>query len=118
MDLKEYFDPKIIKGNAQSFIAEKTFQTLLLFCEQESEFAQAVEQSNKTFQQCLDHVIKGMVKIENIGSLSDCDAYNRAVRFYFPGAVVHHRFELDLIGNAKESAPEAKSFDFMSLMDW
>ena len=118
MDLKEYFDPKTIKWNAQSFIAEKTFQTLLLFCEQESEFAQAVEQSGKTFQQCLDHVIKGIVKIENTGSLSDCDAYNRAVRFYFPGAVVHHRFELDLVGNAKESASEAKSFDFMSLMDW
>ncbi|MDE6730085.1 MAG: hypothetical protein K2J71_04840 [Oscillospiraceae bacterium] len=118
MDLKEYFNHKNIKGNAQSFIAEKTAQTLLSFCEQESEFAQAIEQSGKSFQDCLDYVIKGMVKSGSTGSLSDCDAYNRAVRFYFPGAVVHHRFELDLIGNAKESTPEAKSFDFMSLMDW
>ena len=118
MNLEEYFDLKTIKGNAQSFIAEKTAQTLQQFCEQEQEFAQAVEQSGKSFQDCLDYVIKGMIKRGNTGSLSDLDAYNRAVKFYFPCAEVHQRFELDLIGNAKESAPEAKSFDFMSLMDW
>ncbi|MDE6777030.1 MAG: hypothetical protein K2J25_03735 [Oscillospiraceae bacterium] len=118
MNLEEYFDPQTIKGNAQSFIAEKTAQILQQFCEQEQEFAQAVEQSGKTFQQCLDHVIKGIVKRGSTGSLSDLDAYNRAVKFYFPCAEVHQRFELDLIGNAKESASEAKSFDFMSLMDW
>ncbi|MDE6707878.1 MAG: hypothetical protein K2K06_07575 [Oscillospiraceae bacterium] len=118
MDLEKYFDISHIKGNAQSFIAEKTAQTLQQFCEQEQEFAQAVEQSGKTFQQCLDHVIKGIVKRGSTGSLSDLDAYRRAVKFYFPCAEVHQRFELDLIGNAKESAPEAKSFDFMSLMDW
>ena len=118
MNLEEYFDIKSIKGNAQSFIAEKTAQTLRQFCEQEQEFAQAVEQSGKTFQQCLDYVIKGMVKSGSTGILSDLDAYNRAVKFYFPCAEVHQRFELDLIGNAKESALEAKPFDFMNLMDW
>ena len=123
MDLKEYFDYKNIKGNVQSFIAERTAQTLLTFCEQESEFAQAVEQSGKTFQQCLDHAIKGMVKIGNDASLSDCDAYNRAVRFYFPNAVVHHRIELDLIGNADapvlmQKEPRTLTAVFDNLMDW
>ena len=118
MNLEEYFDTKAIKGNVQSFIAEKTSQILQQFCEQEQEFAQAVEQSGKTFQQCLDYVIKGIVKKGSTGSISDLDAYNRAVKFYFPSAVVHQRFELDLIGNAKESAPEVKPFDFMSLADW
>ena len=117
MDLEEYFDTSHIKGNAQSFIAEKTAQTLRQFCEQEQEFAQAVEQSEKSFQDCLDYVIKGIVKKGSTGSLSDLDAYNRAVKFYFPCAVVHQRFELDLIGNA-ETAPEEKPFDFMNLMDW
>ena len=123
MDLKEYFDHKNIKGNAQSFIAEITAQILLLFCEQESEFAQAVEQSGKTFQQCLDHAIKGMVKIGNNGCLSDFDTYSRAAKFYFPGATVHFRMEIDLIGNADGTVPEQKeprtlSAVFDSLADW
>lgn len=121
MDLKEYFDPKTIKGNVQSFIAERTAQTLLLFCEQESEFAQAVEQSGKTFQQCLDYVIKGMVKRGSTGSLSDFDTYSRAAKFYFPGAVVHFRMEIDLIGNAAAPAqeePRKLSAVFDSLADW
>ena len=123
MNLKEYFDHKNIKGNVQSFIAERTAQTLRQFCEQEQEFAQAVEQSGKTFQQCLDHVIKGMVKSGSTGSLSDFDTYSRAAKFYFPGAVVHFRMEIDLIGNAGETAsaqkePRTLSAVFDSLADW
>ncbi|MDE5885133.1 MAG: hypothetical protein K2H29_08695 [Oscillospiraceae bacterium] len=123
MNLKEYFDHKNIKGNVQSFIAERTAQTLLAFCEQESEFAQAIEQSGKSFQDCLDYVIKGMVKIGNDGSLSDFDTYSRAAKFYFPGAVVHFRMEIDLIGNADGTVPEQKeprtlSAVFDNLMDW
>ena len=113
MDLEEYFDTSQIKGQYQKAVAEATAKTLKDFCNQESEFLQAVEQSGKSFQDCLDSVIKGVDK-----SISDLDVYSRAVKFYFPCAEVHQRFELDLIGNAKESAPEANSFDFMSLMDW
>ena len=123
MDLKKYFDHKNIQGNVQAFIAERTAQTLLAFCEQEQEFAQAVEQSGKTFQQCLDHAAKGMVKIGNDGSLSDFDTYSRAAKFYFPGAVVHFRMEIDLIGNADAAAPVQKesrtlSAVFDDLTDW
>ncbi len=123
MNLKEYFDYKNIKGNVQSFIAEKTAQTLLTFCKQEQEFAQAVEQRGKTFQQCLDYVIEGMVKKGSTGSLSDFDAYSRAAKFYFPGATVHFRMEIDLIGSADETVPEQKeprtlSAVFDSLADW
>ena len=123
MDLKEYFDHKNIKGNVQSFIAERTAQTLRQFCEQESEFAQAVEQSGKTFQQCRDYVIEGMVKKVSTGSLSDFDAYSRAAKFYFPGATVHFRMEIDLIGNADAKVPAQKeprtlSAIFDSLADW
>ena len=123
MDFEKYFDPEIIQGNAQSFIAEKTAQTLLTFCKQEQEFAQAVEQSGKTFQQCLDHVIKGIVKKGNTGSLSDFDTYSRAAKFYFPGATIHFRMEINLIGNADAAVPAQKeprtlSAVFDSLADW
>ncbi|MDE7121504.1 MAG: hypothetical protein K2O42_05025 [Oscillospiraceae bacterium] len=95
----------------------------MLFCEQEQEFAQAIEQSGESFQDCLDYVIKGMVKKGSTGSLSDFDTYSRAAKFYFPGAVVHFRMEIDLIGNADAPVPAQKesrtlSAVFDSLADW
>ena len=107
MDFEKYFDKKSIKGRVQSAIAEETAQALQQFCEQEQEFAQAVEQSGKTFQQCLDHVIKGMVKIGNNGSLSDFDTYSRAAEFYFPGAKVNFQMRIDLIGDHAGDPGEA-----------
>ncbi|MDE6658410.1 MAG: hypothetical protein K2J88_07510 [Oscillospiraceae bacterium] len=112
MNLEEYFDTSHIKGQYQKAVAEATANTLKNFCRQESEFLQAVEQSGKSFQDCLDSVIKGVSK-----SISDFDVYTRAVKFYFPCAEIRCRMELDLVGNT-ETAPEEKPFDFMNLMDW
>ena len=112
MNLEEYFDTTQIKGQYQKAVAEATAKTLKDFCNQESEFLQAVEQSGKSFQNCLDSVIKGVAK-----SISDLDVYSRAVKFYFPCAEIRCRMEIDLVGDAG-TAPEAKSFDFMSLANW
>ncbi len=101
MDLNEYFDHKPIKGQIQKAIAEETAKALMYFCEQEQEFRQAVEQSDKTFQQCLDAVAKGVGR-----SISDLKAYQKAVEFYFTGAQVHFRMEIDLVGDAAEKKPE------------
>ena len=101
MDMEKYFDHKPIKGAIQCAIAEETAKALMHFCGQEPEFRQAVEQSGKTFQQCLDAVAKGVG-----GSISDLRAYQKAVEFYFAGAKVHFRMEIDLIGNAAEKKPE------------
>lgn len=51
------------------------------FCRQQPEFAQAVYQSKKTLADCMKHVAKGVGN-----SISDIEAYRRAVEFYFPGA--------------------------------
>lgn len=117
MDIQNYFDVKNINGKVQKAIARETAQALLSFCDQEPEFAQAVEQTGKTFQQCLDKVAEGVRT-----SLSDFKAYSRAVEFYFPGAKVIFQMRIDLVGDADKS-PEAEpaknlTVSFDSLLDF
>ncbi len=101
MDLQKYFSTHGIKGNIQQAIAEGTANALQYFCNQEQEFAQAIEQSGKTFQECLDYVAKGVGR-----SISDLDAYTKAVEFYFSGAKVQFCMKIDLVGeNADTSEP-------------
>ena len=117
MDLKEYFKQSNINGKVQKAIASAVARTLTEFCEQEPEFAQAIEQSGRTFQQCLDKVAAGVS-----ASLSDFEAYSKAVEFYFPGAKVIFQMRIDLIGDADKS-PEAEpaknlTVSFDSLLDF
>lgn len=93
MDKEKYFDVRNIKGKYQQAVAADTAKALMLFCEQEPEFEQAIEQSDKTFQECLDSITKGMKQ-----SCSDFEVYSRAVRFYFSTAEVHFNMSIDLIG--------------------
>ncbi len=77
MDKEKYFDAKSIKGRYQHAVAADTAKALAHFCEQEPEFEQAVEQSGKSFQECLDSVVKGIKQ-----SCSDLEVYSRAVKFW------------------------------------
>ena len=114
MDLEKYFDPKEIKGRYQTAVAKETAEALRTLCEQEPEFAQAIEQSGKSYQQCLDSVVQGV-----ISKVSDLDVYSRAVQFYFPGAKVHFHMEIDLIGDAAaEEKQKSLSVSFDSLLDF
>lgn len=70
------------------------------FCRQQPEFAQAVYQSKKTFADCMKHVAKGVGS-----SISDIEAYRRAVEFYFPGAQVEFRMVLYM---SKYDMPQAE----------
>lgn len=97
MDKDKYFDIKGIKGNYQSAIASETAKALRLFCEQEQEFEQAIEDSGKSFSDCLNSIVKGIKR-----SISDLDVFKRAVNFYFPGATVHFQMCIDLVGDAAE----------------
>lgn len=119
MDLQKYFSTHGIKGNIQHEIAEGTANALQCFCNQEQEFAQAVEQSGKTFQECLDYVAKGVGR-----SISDFDAYTKAVEFYFSGAKIQFQMKIDLVGDnagtAEPSSPKkiTVSFNSSSFMDF
>lgn len=100
MDKEKYFDISGIKGKYQRAVAAETAKALMLFCGQEPEFEQAVEQSGRTFQECLDGVIKGIKQ-----SCSDIEVYSRAVKFYFSTAEVHFNMSIDLIGENRNEPP-------------
>ena len=93
-DIKGYFDTSIIVGRYQRAVAPNTAKALMQFCEQEPEFEQAIEQSGADFQRCLDEVVRGVDD-----SISDLEAYNKAVKFYFSTAVVHFNMMIDLSGD-------------------
>ncbi len=83
-------EPKKLSQKAK-VVSDGVRGALIEFCKQNSEFAQAVAQSDKTVAECLEYVVNGC------GScLSDITAYERAVQFYFSGAKVHFHMTLDL----------------------
>ena len=93
---------KSFKGNREaSAMRSEVLAVLKNFCNQDAEFAQAIVQNDKTFSDCMAEVAKGC------GShISDLEAYKKAVRFYFKGADIKCTMQIDLIGNAAETAPD------------
>lgn len=81
------------KANAMKTEVGKALES---FCQQEEEFAQAVVQGG-TFEACMAKVAAGVGQ-----SISDLEAYRRAVQFYFPGAEIRCEMTVDLIGKAAE----------------
>ncbi len=77
-------------------------ETLKDFCRQDEEFAQAVVQGG-SFDKCMETVAKGVGS-----SISDLEAYKRAVQFYFPGAEIRMSMSIDLIGAAADPAEEPR----------
>ncbi len=72
-----------VKGQKDNVVKRPVADALISFCRQQEEFAQAVVQSEKTFADCVAHVVAGCGN-----ALSDIEAYRKAVGFWFPGAVV------------------------------
>lgn len=71
-----------VKGQKASVMARPVAEQLKDFCRQDAEFAQAVAQGG-SFADCMAAVVKGVGN-----SISDLDAYRKAVQFYFPGAEI------------------------------
>lgn len=117
MDLKDYFDTLGIKGTKQQVMADAIATALMDFCSQEAEFEQAVMQSGKTFQECLDAVADGTGK-----SISDIRAYRKAVSFYFTGATVQFTMKICLCEDDAEPVQETEkktvSLSLDSLLDF
>ena len=71
------------------------------FCKQDGEFAQAVVQGG-SFEDCMKAVAK------NCGSsISDLEAFRRAVRFFFPGADVKFHMTVNLCADVEAEAAAA-----------
>ncbi len=93
-----------VKGQKENVVKRPVADALISFCRQE-EFAQAVVQSEKTFADCVAHVVAGCGN-----ALSDIEAYRKAVGFWFPGAVVDMVLTIrmsEFEEPAKEAVPEA-----------
>ena len=93
---------KNVRGSKETAMKDAVRATLETFCTQDEEFAQAVVQGGD-FQACMAAVAKGVG-----GSISDLEAYRKAVQFYFPGAEIRMQMTIDLIGAAAASSPETK----------
>ena len=83
-----------------SVMMEAVHDALVEFCLQTEEFAQAVVQGG-SFEQCMVAVAKGIGN-----SISDLDAYRRAVQFYFPGADIRVKMTVNLMASVEENAPQ------------
>lgn len=94
-------EKKGVAGKKEKVMAPAVLAAIKDFCKQEPEFAQAVVQGG-TFAECMKKVAAGVGN-----SISDLDAYKRAVEFYFPGAKIQMALTIDLIGDvAGASAPK------------
>lgn len=91
-----------IKGVKQDMLKIPVLNALCSFCEQEAEFAQAVEQGG-SFQECLDFIVKNCGKC-----ISDMDAYSNAVKFYFPTAEIQFCMNIELNPQEQEKVQEIK----------
>lgn len=113
----ELTDAKL--GKYETAVKNAVMKTICKFCEQNAEFKQAIEQSSKSFADCLKATVKGAG-----ASLEDLEVYKRAVAFYFPGADIKCTMTLDLGDNgfSNETSTEADSgklqLDLDSLLDF
>ena len=84
-----------------SVMMEAVHDALVEFCRQTEEFAQAVVQGG-SFAECMAAVAKGVGS-----SISDLDAYRRAVQFYFPGADIRVKMTVNLMASVEEDAHQS-----------
>ena len=109
---KEYKD---CKGNRYVDAMKSAVKDALLkFIEQDNEFAQAIVQGG-SFTDCMKEVAKGVGS-----SISDIDAYKRAVQFYFKGADISFTMVVKLNPHEESTetapaAPEEKPKSALSL---
>lgn len=87
-----------VSGQKEKAMAPAVREALEEFCRQDEEFAQAVVQGGR-FDDCMKKVAQGVGQ-----SISDLEAYRKAVQFYFPGAEIRMTMTIDLIGAAAEEA--------------
>lgn len=96
-------EKKAVSGQKEKVMAPAVLAAIKDFCKQDPEFAQAVAQGG-TFADCMKKVAAGVGN-----SISDLDAYKKAVQFYFPGAKVQMALTIDLIGDAAgDPTPKAQ----------
>lgn len=105
-------ESKKVSGQREGAMKQAVKSALLDFCNQDEEFAQAVVQGG-TFPDCMKAVAKGVG-----ASISDLEAYKRAVRFYFPGAGIKFSMKIDLCDSVKDAPHPDGPGIILSLADF
>lgn len=95
---------------------DRVCETLDLFCQQDSEFAQAVAQGG-TFPDCMEDVAAEAKSYGNNG-IPDLEAFRRAVRFYFPGADVKFHMTVNLCAAVEDAAEPENKHKILDLEDF
>ena len=90
---------KEVSGRHEEVMKRAVRDALAEFCRQDAEFAQAVVQGG-SFADCMKAVAKGVGS-----SISDLEAYVRAVRFFFPGAGVDVKMTINLTADVDGEDP-------------
>lgn len=109
-------EKKSVSGRKEEAMAPAVMAALKDFSVQNEEFAKAIVQGG-SFGDCMKEVAKGVGN-----SISDIDAYKKAVKFYFPGAKVSMKLGIDLIGKTageqEDKAPAGGGLilDFSSIL--
>lgn len=88
---------KAVTGQKEKVMAPAVYSQLITFCWQNEEFAGAVIKGG-SFADCMKKVAAGVGN-----SISDLDAYKKAVQFYFPGAEVKMSLTINLGGKTAET---------------
>lgn len=79
------------------------------FCEQNSEFAQALLQSGKTVGDCIEYTVS-----ECGNSISDIDVFRRAAEYFFAGATVRFEMILDIGDGGFSNTPAENAAEQLS----
>lgn len=94
-------EAKAVKGRYELAVKKEVIEALFCFIGQSDEFARAIEESSGNFGECLSAVVHDVR-----GSLSDIEAYRRAVNYYFPGAEVEMKMTIRMSKYEKEEEGE------------
>ena len=87
---------KAFKGSREArAVRDYILKTLICFADQEPRFAEVICNTKRTFSECCAAVVHNAG-----GTISDLDAYRRAVQFYFPNAEVEFIMNVKLTGAA------------------
>lgn len=91
-------------------MATSTLEAITEFCRQSEAFAEAVHDNPKTFCDCMESIAKSVGN-----SISDLDAYKKAVKFYMPKAEIN--LTMTIITSEKEKGKlKAMNLNLLELL--
>ncbi len=74
-----------------TMIQKKVCEALICFCKQSKNLAEQIISSDKKFYDCCKEILKDTKSARYI---SDFDAYDRAVKFYCPSAIIEFKMNI------------------------